>query len=63
MSNNGTGFWVIVGLIAALSFVAIVEAALSLLRAPARYLAIAVKRALRASRSRADRRKAGAAAS
>jgi hypothetical protein len=62
MSNNGTGFWVMIGLIAALSFVAVVEAAIALLRIPARYLVIAVKRALRASRSRANERKAAAAA-
>jgi hypothetical protein len=57
-NNNGTGFWVIIGLIAALSFVAIVEAAIAVLRAPVRHLAVTLRRALRA---RAGGRKAGAA--
>ena len=45
-NNNGTGFWVIVALIAALSFVAICEAALATTRALARQVAGAVRRVI-----------------
>jgi hypothetical protein len=45
-NNNGTGFWVIVALIAALSFVAIFEAAIATFRAALRHLARALRRAI-----------------
>ncbi len=53
MSNNGTGFWVIIALIAALSFVVILEAAIATCRTLARKLANTLRRAL----SRSDARR------
>jgi hypothetical protein len=44
MSNNGTGFWVIIALIAALSFVVILEAAIATSCTLARKLVNALRR-------------------
>ena len=46
MSNNGTGFWVIVALIVAFSLAAIVKAAVALLCGAARQIANALRRAI-----------------
>lgn len=46
MSNNGTGFWVIIGLIAALSFVALFEVAIATFGDVARRLARTLRRAI-----------------
>ena len=51
MSNNGTGFWVMIGLIVALSCVALLEAALGTLRALGRHLAAALRRIVQKRRA------------
>ena len=45
-NNNGTGFWVIVALIAALSFVAILEAAIAAGCALGRQIDVALRRVI-----------------
>jgi hypothetical protein len=61
MSNNGTGFWVMIALIAALSCVAILEAAIATFRILARYLVQALLHALAKRPSQGRERKDEAA--
>ena len=59
MSNNGSGFWVIVALIIALSLAAIVRAVVAILCASARQIANALRRAIAHLTARDARRIGG----